>query len=379
MDVTVNTAIAAIDAAAWDALAGDDPFLSHAFLHALEASGSVAPETGWHPRHLSITEQGRLVAALPLYRKDHSFGEYVFDWAWADAYARLGMEYYPKLVSMAPYSPVTGPRLLLAPDADPARRDALVQAVEALAAEEAVSSSHVLYPPATETADWRAHGYLARLGCQYHWRDRGYGDFEGYLARFRAANRKKVRRERRRVSEAGITHQVLTGAEMDTRLLDHVYRFYATTYLERGRAPYLDRECFRLLCADMGEQVVVFLARDHHGEPVAAAFCLRSAQALYGRYWGSDAAYHSLHFETCYYQGIEYCLREGLTRFEPGTQGEHKVRRGFEPVQTHSCHRLYDPRFETAVADFLQRERDGVKDYMQMLAAHLPFREEALA
>lgn len=379
MDVTVNTAIGAIDAAAWDALAGDNPFLRHAFLHALEASGSVAANTGWSPRHLSISEQGRLIAALPLYLKDHSFGEYVFDWAWADAYARLGRDYYPKLVSMVPYSPVTGPRLLLAPDTHPSLREALIEAVDTLAEGEGASSAHVLYPPAMETPTWHRHGYLPRLGCQYHWRDRGYGDFEGYLARFRSASRKKVRRERRRVEEAGITHQVVSGAELDAHLLDAVYRFYASTYLERGRAPYLNREFFRRVCKAMGTQAVVFLARDKHENPVAAAFCLRGADTLYGRYWGSDAAYHSLHFETCYYQGIEYCLREGLTRFEPGTQGEHKVRRGFEPVETHSCHRLYDPRFETAVADFLTRERHGVRKQIQMLATHLPFREQEQA
>ena len=306
MRITVHDSIDDLPAGDWNRLVGDYPFLRHEFLAALEHSGCTVAKTGWQPLHLGCTDAaGRLVGALPLYLKSHSYGEFVFDWAWADAYQRHGHAYYPKLVSAAPFSPVAGPRLLVSADADHAAvSSALMEKTRELAREYRASSIHCLFPEEAELETWNKAGFLTRRDCQFHWHDRDYRDFEHFLEGFTADKRKKVHRERRRIAEAGIRMQACTGGELDGRLMDALYRFYAATYAKRGRPSYLNRGFFDELKRSMPESLVVIFAFLDE-EPVAAAICLRSKTTLYGRHWGSEQDFHSLHFETCYYQGIE--------------------------------------------------------------------------
>lgn len=351
---------------------GDNPFVSHAFLSSLEEAGCVGPGTGWSPRHQLVSDDAGLVAAMPLYLKDHSWGEFVFDHAWAEAYARVGLDYYPKLVCAVPFTPVTGPRLLHAGAAQKTTaRAALLDAARRLAATEGASSLHVLFPE-----DGRAlarAGMMLRIDCQYHWHDHGYGNFDGFLDTLRSDKRKKIRRERRRVADSGIRHQFLAGPELGDELLDRIYRLHANTFLERGQLPYLNRDFFFLARERLGEALQVALARQD-GRLVACAVFFRGPRTLYGRYWGAAEHHDSLHFETCFYQGIEYCLREGLAGFEPGAQGEHKLRRGFEPVQTCSTHWIAREEFSGAIAAYLTRERGWVREYLQDARRHLPYR-----
>jgi predicted N-acyltransferase len=314
-----------------------------------------------------------LAGALPLFIKYDSHGEFVFDWSWADAYERAGRNYYPKLVCAVPFTPATGRRLLLrdADDGNVAAR--LVDAARATADEVGASSLHVLFPTEAERQLLAGSGFLTRKACQFHWANDGYADFEGFLARFSADKRKKAKRERRRVAEAGIVFEHLRGDEPTPSDWDAIFEFYARTFWRRGREPYLNREFFASVAATMPGNLLVVLAR-HQGAPIATAICFRSDTTLYGRYWGSGADFHSLHFETCYYQGIDYCIRERLERFEPGTQGEHKVARGFVPQPTWSCHWLRDRDFHRAVDSFLARETHYVDAYIDEVGEHVPYR-----
>ncbi len=361
-----------VETAQWNALRGaEHPFLRHEFLAALERTGCVGADSGWIPAHIILREaDGRLAGALPLYRKFHSWGEFVFDFAWAQAYARSGLEYYPKLLSAVPFTPASGPRLLASSDA--ARKELLAGALE-LARSESLSSFHVLFPEPGETETLTNHGLLLRRDCQFHWHNRGYADFAGFLAGFTAEKRKKTLRERRRIAEAGITFQTLAGHEIDAALWRQVYAFHADTFHRHGHTPYLSCEFFQEIAARMPECIVVQLAL-HRGHPVAAAICFRSADTLYGRYWGASETFHSLHFETCYYQGIDYCIRNGLQRFEPGTQGEHKIARGFTPAYTGSAHWIANPRLRAAIADYLRRESDAVGRYAADVQEHVPYK-----
>ncbi|HEX5421111.1 MAG TPA: GNAT family N-acetyltransferase [Gammaproteobacteria bacterium] len=372
------TSLDRIEAAAWNALAPGDPFLQHEFLAALEHSGSIGRRTAWRPSYLTAADaQGELVGALPLYIKYDSRGEFVFDWGWADAFERAGGRYYPKLVSSVPFTPATGPRLLVRPGA--ARRpvaERLLSEARALQKELRASSVHVLFPAEEDRAALEAAGFLARKSCQFQWSNRGYRDFDDFLGSFSSSKRKKAKRERRRIAEAGIGFEHRHGNELEAGDWDAVFEFYERTFQRRGRQPYLNRAFFDEVSSTMPDKLLVVLAR-HQGRPIAAAICFRGADALYGRYWGSLADFHSLHFETCYYQGIEYCIREGLQRFEPGTQGEHKISRGFSPTPTWSYHWLSDPGFQEAVAEFLVRETAQVDAYMEYLEDHLPYRREA--
>jgi uncharacterized protein len=313
---------------------------------------------------------------MPLYLKYDSRGEFVFDWGWADAYERAGQRYYPKLVASIPFTPATGARLLARPDAAAATiATTLLRGAQTATAELGASSLHILFPTEAERALLDGQGFLCRKSCQFHWHNDGYGDFDAFLERFSSAKRKKARRERRRVAEAGIEFEHLRGDEPTSATWDAIYEFYAHTFLRRGRPPYLNRLFFDEIARTMPENLLIVLAR-HRGAPIAAAICFRGGGTLYGRYWGSVADFHSLHFETCYYQGIEYCIREGLQAFEPGTQGEHKISRGFTPQATWSCHWLRDARFHEAVADFLARETPHVDAYMDELDEHVPYRRE---
>ncbi|MFM7274845.1 MAG: GNAT family N-acetyltransferase [Gammaproteobacteria bacterium] len=374
--VSVCTRIAEVPAAEWDSLSGAQcPFLRHAFLDALEQSGSVGGDSGWTPRHLLLHSGSRLLAAMPCYAKTHSYGEYVFDWSWAEAYSRNGRRYYPKLLSAVPFTPSTGPRLLLAEG---------VSAVDALAAfrekvdeqlaSGAFSSWHLLFPEATLSAACHETGMLRRTGVQFHWHNAGYRDFEDFLARFASRKRKQIRRERRQVEEQGLEIRRLRGPEIDTATWDRFHLFYQMTYARRsGHGGYLSREFFHHLGREMPGSVLLVLAL-REGEAVAGALNLVGEDALYGRYWGCTEAWAQLHFELCYYQGIEFCIEQGLSRFDAGAQGEHKIARGFEPVITESWHLIADPRFRAAIADFLLREAPAVEAYRADAASTLPFK-----
>jgi predicted N-acyltransferase len=368
------TTLGAIDAASWNALAGDSPFLKHQFLRALEQSGCVGDGTAWQPCYIVARDDHGLAGALPLFIKYDSHGEFVFDWSWADAYERAGRSYYPKLVAAVPFTPATGRRLLLrdAESADIAAQ--LVDAARATAHELGASSLHVLFPTGSERETLERGGFLTRKGCQFHWANDGYASFDDFLGRFSADKRKKAKRERRRVAEAGIVFEHLRGNEPTSADWDAIIEFYSRTFWRRGREPYLNREFFAAVATTMPDNLLVVLAR-HNGVPIAAALCFRNSTTLYGRYWGSGADFHSLHFETCYYQGIDYCIREGLERFEPGTQGEHKIARGFVPQPTWSCHWLRDADFHRAVGSFLAREARHVDAYMDEVGEHVPYRQ----
>ncbi|MGA9853327.1 MAG: GNAT family N-acetyltransferase [Gammaproteobacteria bacterium] len=375
--VQLHTALDSIAPDEWDRLAGKNPFLQHKFLATLEHSGCVSTETGWKPQHLICTDAaGNIVGALPLYLKSHSYGEYVFDWAWAEAWQRAGLPYYPKLVSAVPFSPVTGPRLLISPHADYRyTASALIHETLELATEHRASSVHCLFPAGNEIRDWTDQGFLLRKDCQFHWHNRDYRDFDDYLNTLSAEKRKKIRRERRRVNEAGIRHRICKGHELDGTLLDALYRFYAATYAKRGRTAYLNRAFFAEIAAAMPDSFLVNFA-SRGSEPVACSICFRDADTLYGRHWGCEQEFHSLHFETCYYQWIDYCIREGLLHFNPGTQGAHKLSRGFEPTATWSIHWIAEPTFRNAIADFLKQETHLIDGYMLEASHHLPFHKE---
>jgi len=367
--------IGAIDAAAWNALAGDSPFLKHEFLHALEQSGCVGDGTTWQPCYLVARDAQGLAGALPLFIKYDSHGEFVFDWSWAHAYASHGFAYYPKLLCAVPFTPATGRRLLLrdAQRGDVAGR--LLDAARTTAHELDASSLHVLFPTEPERELLAGSGFLTRKGCQFHWANDGYGSFDEFLGRFSADKRKKAKRERRRVAEAGIVFEHLRGNEPTPADWDAIFEFYSRTFWRRGREPYLNREFFAAVAAAMPDNLLIVLAR-HHGVPIATAICFRSSTTLYGRYWGSVADFHSLHFETCYYQVIEYCIARGIEVFEGGAQGERtKLARGLMPVETRSTHWIARRDFARAIEDFLSRETPLVADHIDELNERAPFKD----
>ncbi|MBP5978829.1 MAG: N-acetyltransferase [Halomonas sp.] len=370
------SAMSDIKASQWDALAGDQPFLRHAFLNALEVSGSVSSETGWEPCHACVWQGDQLVGALPMYRKHHSYGEYVFDWGWAEALERAGGEYYPKVLSAIPFTPVPGVRTLLAKtlDAD-AIRALLASAWQSLCAQQSLSSWHLLFADENDVAAWQAQfpELIAREGVQFQWRDPGFGDFDGFLASLTSKRRKMIKRERRLVAEQGLTLVRLEGEDLTPEAMTHFYRCYSMTYLERGRAPYLNKAFFEQLRQTMPEALMLVQAL-LEGRPVASALYFRSEKTLYGRYWGSEVVADCLHFEACYYQGIEYCLQQGLTLFDPGTQGEHKLIRGFAPQRIRSLHYLAHPGLAAGVAQFCQEEGAHIKAYREAAYQALPFK-----
>ena len=374
MELRIHKRLAEIPAAAWDALHAGHPFVSHAFLHGLEAHGCLRVDWGWTPHHLGLWEDGRLIAAAPAYLKTNSHGEFVFDHAWAHAYARHGLAYFPKLLCAVPYSPVTGPRLL-APDA--ALRRALAEALAAQARELGLSSAHVNFHHAEADADFDGD-WLQRLDLQYHWRnDAGWTTFDDYLGAMDHKHRKNIRQERAKVSRAGVRFRVVDGHQASPGDLATTHRFYLQTFAEYGNSPALTLRFLQHLARALPEALVLILA-EHGNVAIAGALCLRGGDTLYGRYWGATAGLPGLHFETCYYQGIDYCLREGLRAFEPGAQGEHKIARGFLPQYVRSHHRVLDPRFAGALADWCAEERRVVRGNHALLQQHSPFRAAAV-
>ncbi len=378
---TIVPAIAEVDAAAWDACANPDParydpFVSHAFLSALEASGSVGERPGWLPRHLVLGDgAGRVAGVMPLYVKSHSQGEYVFDHSWADAYARAGGHYYPKLQCAVPFTPVPGRRLLARAGADADE----IEAVLAAAAQEVTiklgcSSLHVTFLTEGEWDRLGAAGFLKRTGVQYHWSNEGYASFDDFLSTLASRKRKQVRRERADALRGGIEIEHVTGAAITEAHWDRFFGFYMDTGSRKWGRPYLNRRFFSLMGAAMAERCLLVFA-NRHGQPIGGALNMIGGDCLYGRYWGSTEHVPFLHFEVCYYQAIDYAIAHGLQRVEAGAQGEHKLIRGYRPVPTYSAHWIADPRLARAVAQYLETERAEVAETIEVLDAHGPYRK----
>jgi len=371
IEARVLTGVGEVPAAEWDALTGGNPFLSYAFLTALEESGSVGPGTGWTPAPIAINgADGRLAAALPAYLKGHSQGEYVFDHAWADAWHRAGGSYYPKLQIAVPFTPATGPRLLLG---DPALATPLLCAAEQLCEANGLSSAHATFIAPEQVPLFEAAGWLLRSDIQFHWENRGYATFEGFLSALSSRKRKDIRKERA-AAQAGVDIRHITGPELSEAHWDAFWHFYQDTGARKWGRPYLTREAFSLLGQRMADRILLILALVE-GQPVAGALNFIGPDALYGRYWGAVVDKPFLHFELCYYQAIDAAIRLGLDRVEAGAQGGHKLARGYEPVETRSAHYIVHPGFREAVADFLDRERRGVAADRLFLAERAPFRK----
>ena len=362
--------LAGVEPQAWNALAGECPFLRYEFLDALHQTGCACERTGWKPQYVTLWQGASLVGAMPLYLKSHSYGEYVFDWAWADAYHRCGLSYYPKLLGAIPFSPITGPRLLAR---DGPTRALLLRAALRLASE--VSSFHVLFPTEPEAREMEAAGMMLRRSVQFHWENQDYASFEEFLSHLASAKRKKIRQERRRVQEAGVSLRRLTGTQIREEHWNFFTRCYNGTYRAHQSTPYLNLAFFRRLGETLPESMLMVIA-ERDGVPIASALNIFSQTTLYGRYWGSVAHIPMLHFEVCYYQALEFCIERGIKTFEGGAQGEHKLARGFMPIQTWSAHWLRHPEFADAVENFLAREAVGIERYVDELNEHSPFRRD---
>jgi predicted N-acyltransferase len=369
-----------IAASDWNALdLGGNPLVRHEFLLALEQTACASTETGWQAQHiLLIDAHSKLVGAIPLYLKPHSWGEFVFDWSWASAYSRMGLEYYPKLVSAVPFTPASGSRLLVqlrSPAEQKTIRETLIQALLALANHNQLSSVHVLFTTATEQQLLEANGFIARCDCQFHWHNDSFANFDAFIATFRADKRKKALRERRRVAEAGIRFATLRGDELSAEQWQIAMKLSAATFHSHGNEHYLNVEFFHALSKTLPDTLIVKFAM-FNDQTVAVAIFYRSTDTLYGRYWGAAAEFNGLHFETCYYQGIDYCIEHGIQHFEPGTQGEHKIARGFSPAKTWSAHWIADPQLEEAIREHAARERMAIDGYIESVNEHLPFHRQ---
>jgi hypothetical protein len=362
-----------VPAAQWNALLaaqGVSPFMRHEYLAALHASGSATGRTGWTPQFLGLWRGDALHAACPLYLKAHSYGEYVFDWAWANAYEQHGLAYYPKALVAVPFTPVPGPRLLAR---DAAARAALVNALLAWCRKSGLSSLHLLFAHEDDVAACAEAGLMLRHTVQFHWSNAGWEDFDGFLASLSQDKRKKIRQERRKVADAGVRFRWSQGTGIAPADWEFFYRCYERTYHEHGNAPYLTRDFFRRMAVSMPEHWLLFIA-ERGGEPTAASLIAIDGSTAYGRYWGALSRVDCLHFEACYYQPLQWCIAQGYRRFEGGAQGEHKMARALMPVKTTSAHWLAHPAFADAVEQFLAREGDGIAHYMEHLEMRSPFR-----
>ena len=357
------------------------PFTQYSFLSALEVSGCTQASTGWRAQHIIVKEGDKILALMPCYIKDHSYGEYVFDWAWADAYHQSGHSYYPKLVTAIPFTPSTGPRLAfdasIQTDAEKAVIfKAISLAIKSKLNAENLSSWHVLFPDNNQSIQLQACQAEQRVGLQYHWFNKSYMSFEDFLARFKSRKRKNIRKERAAVQRQGILMQQLDGAQITPEAMTAFYRFYQATYLKRsGHHGYLNQQFFMLILANMGNSLVMVCALKDK-KMIAAALFFKGQDSLYGRYWGCEQAYDFLHFETCYYQGIEYCINNNLQHFDPGAQGEHKIPRGFEPIKTFSNHIISNTGFSVAINNFIQQEKGQTETNLSQLRTLLPFKTE---
>ncbi|TDR94396.1 GNAT family N-acetyltransferase [Enterovirga rhinocerotis] len=388
VEVRLAQGLGAVAAAEWNACANPgtphpgldethNPFVSHAFLSALEDSGCVGSRTGWSPAHLLVPgADGRLAAAAPCYLKSHSMGEYVFDSGWADAYEQAGGRYYPKLQVAVPFTPVSGPRLMVRPGAPDEARAALIGGLKALRTQIGASSTHVTFLGEPDCEALAARGYLVRTDKQFHWIDEGFGDFEGFLAALASRKRKAIRRERREALATGITIERLRGREITEAHWDAFFAFYMDTGSRKWGRPYLNRRFFSLIGERMAERILLVIAK-RDGRPIAGAINFIGDRALYGRNWGCIEDHPFLHFEVCYYQAIDFALAHGLARVEAGAQGEHKLARGYRPVTTFSAHDIADPGFRRAVADYLKRERGYVAAAQAEYEGAMPYRQDS--
>lgn len=371
MIIKIIETISDIPATQWDALAENNPFLKHAYLSALQETGCATPETGWQAQFITLWEGEQLLGGMPLYLKFHSYGEFVFDWAWADAYQRNGLRYYPKLVCSVPFTPATGPRLLAQ---TPELRAQLLRAALELAHEPGISSLHLLFPYESQAEEMQAQGMMLRRGVQLHWRNAGYADFDAYLASMRRDKRKKIKQERRKVSDAGITFQHIRGEQITPEQWGFFVRCYEHTHVQYNSPQPLNLEFFQRIGATMPEHILLIIA-SRDGQPIAGAINFYNHDTLFGRSWGALEYHPGLHFETCYYQAIDFCINNRIDLFEGGAQGEHKLARGFLPSVTWSAHWLAHPQFAKAVEEFLKRETGGIDQYMDELNDSNPFKQ----
>jgi predicted N-acyltransferase len=368
-----------IGRAAWDRLApAGHPFLNADFFDILERHGTAGPASGWQANHLLAKDaDGVVLGILPSYIKSNSHGDFIRDWSWAAAYEQLGKRYFPKLLSGLPHTPATGPRLLVGSMEDPGGlRRRLVEAARGYVSRQQFSSWHLALPTRADVELLCSEGLLVSHDVQFHWRNRGFGDFEEFLGALASTRRRKIKAERRRITESGLSIEVRHGNEIDPAEWPVLHRLYAATFDKFGNYAAFSPACFAELAATLGRRMVVFIARDH-ARPVALSICFRSDDTLYGRYWGTHGSYHSLHFELCFYQGITYCLENGLSTFEPGAGGEHKVARGFEPTIVRSCHWIEDIRMRQLIGQHLERQRASIQAYAEEAATHLPYRSDA--
>jgi predicted N-acyltransferase len=374
--VRVVPRIGSLEAETWDACAGgDDPFVSHAFLLALEESDSATAEEGWLPQHLVVERGDEILAAAPTYIKGHSYGEYVFDWSWANAYQRAGLSYYPKLQCCVPFSPVGGQRLLVRPDQDREKLSkVLLSAMVQLTDEADLSGAHVTFCTQDEYDLAGDMGLLQRNGVQYHWFNDGYESFDDFLGALLGRKRKAIRKERREALSHGVELRAITGDDLKPEHWDAFYEFYLTTIDRKWASPYLTKDFFHMIGDTMKDQIVLMMAEDD-GEPVAGALNMLGGEALYGRYWGCTGRYRFLHFELCYHQAVEFAIEHGLSRVEAGAQGQHKIQRGYIPVPTYSVHFLTHPEFRRAIDAFLEREREALAEDRAHLMEQSPFRK----
>ena len=362
----------------WDAVLNSKyPFLKYEFLKALEVTNCASPEQGWTPFHLIASENERIMAIMPLYIKTDSQGEFIFDWSWADAYYRNGLNYYPKLVSSIPFTPASGPRILIT---DQTRSSEVIEkisrALKQITEESDFSSVHILLADKDEIKDFSQEDFSLRTSYSFHWFNNNYLSFENFLQDMTSRQRKNIKKERKKINDQGITLERILGRAITLEMLETFYKFYQVTYLKRGMRGYLNFEFFNEIVASIPETIMLVLAKNNSGEYVAGALNFFDDEKLYGRYWGCLQEYDSLHFETCYYQGIEFCIEEKLKSFDPGVQGEHKIKRGFCPIETFSLHWIKDSRFKEAIDDFLDREREHILEYNQDRRALLPFKKE---
>ncbi len=368
--VELLTRIADVPPPDWDALTDGTPLLSHAFLSALENSGSVGAGTGWNPYPLIVKQHGKPVGAMPLYLKSHSYGEYVFDWAWAEAYARSGLQYYPKLLSAIPFSPVTSARLLSRSDEVSML---MIEALENTLQQHQLSSAHVLFPDEASAKQLEAAGWLKRTGVQFRWQNKNYADFEAFLATLSHDKRKKIHQERKKTHNAGVACRWITGNDISESDWDFFYQCYANTYAEHHSTPYLSRAFFSEIGKTMPQHILLIVA-EANNHAIASTLNIYNQHTLYGRYWGATQFVSGLHFELCYYQAQQFCIAQKIAYFEGGAQGEHKLARGFEPRPTCSYHKIAHPDFELAIKDFLVRESAGISAYTNELEERVPFK-----
>jgi len=377
MDIIVHQSLNEIDAQIWNSmLSSNNPFMRHEFLLGLELCNCVSQQQGWQAAHIAAYENGNLVGVMPCYIKQHSYGEYIFDWSWADAYHRHGMEYYPKLTNAIPFTPATGERWLCVDSENKEKVvEGLLNKALSLVEEQNLSSFHCLFLQQNQFDYLANKDFLQRHSTQFHWQNKGYQNFDDFLALMSSKKRKNIKRERRRVRESEITFQWLSGDQLNTENAHIMYQFYARTISYYGAQSYLNKDFFEYLATSFNQQTL-FLFAKHQDQIIAGGLYFKSNDTLYGRYWGALANFHSVHFETCYYQAIEWCIDNTYQRFEAGAQGEHKLARGLEPNTTYSAHWIAHPEFRNAIDDFLNSEQQHIENYQQTLQSHSPFRVE---